>query len=133
MPSATAEAPSHLPPGLTITGDLTSEQDIVIDGSFEGQLLSPERQVTIRQSARVKGKVVAKAVTIAGAFDGTVVAAARVTVASTASVKAHLQTPSLVLADGAKFDGSVDPTRTEAAMHIAKYRQKHGETEGSDS
>lgn len=133
MPSATAEPPSHLPTGLTITGDLTSEQDIVIDGSFEGQLLSPERQVTIRQSARVKGKVVAKAVTIAGAFDGTVVAAGRVTVASTASVKAHLQTPSLVLADGATFDGSVDPNRTEAAMHIAKYRQKHGENESSDS
>ena len=129
MVSATAEAPSHLPTGLTVTGDLTSEQDIVIEGAFEGQILSPERQVTIRSSARVKGKVVANAVTIAGDFDGTVVAAGRVTLSSTASVKAHLQTPSLVLADGAKFDGSVDPNRTEAAMHVAKYRQKHGEGE----
>lgn len=129
MPSATAEAPSHLPTGLTVTGDLTSEQDIVIEGSFDGQILSPERQVTIRQSARVKGKVVAKAVTIAGDFDGTIVAAGRVSLSATATVKAHLQTPSLVLADGARFDGSVDPSRTEAAMHIAKYRQKHGENE----
>jgi cytoskeletal protein CcmA (bactofilin family) len=129
MPSATAEPPSHLPTGLTVSGDLTSDQDVVIDGSFDGQIMSPERQVTIRQSARVKGKVVAKTVTIAGDFDGTVVAAGRVTLANTASVKAHLQTPSLVLADGAKFDGSVDPSRTEAAMHIAKYRQKHGEGE----
>jgi cytoskeletal protein CcmA (bactofilin family) len=129
MSSAIAEAPSHLPTGLTVTGDLTSDQDLVIEGAFEGQIVSPERQVTIRQSGRVKGKVVAKAVSIAGNFDGTVVAAGRVTVSSTASVKAHLQTPSLVLADGAKFDGSVDPNRTEAAMHIAKYRQKHGEGE----
>jgi cytoskeletal protein CcmA (bactofilin family) len=133
MPSATAEAPSHLPAGLTVTGDLSSDQDIVIEGGFDGQIMSPERQVTIRQSARVKGKVVARAVTIAGDFDGTVIAAGRVTLAGTASVKAHLQTPSLVLADGAKFDGSVDPNRTEAAMHIAKYRQKHGENEVSAS
>ena len=133
MPSATAEAPSHLPAGLTITGELSSEQDVVIEGAFDGQIMSPARQVTIRQSANVKGKVVAQSVTIAGNFDGTVVAAARVTLAGTASVKAHLQTPSLVLAEGAKFDGSVDPSRTEAAMHIAKYRQKHGENEVSAS
>jgi cytoskeletal protein CcmA (bactofilin family) len=129
MPSATAEATSHFPAGLTVTGDLTSEQDIVIEGAFDGQINSPERQVTIRQRARVKGKVVARSVTIAGSFDGSVVAATRVTLSETADVKAHLQTPSLVLADGARFDGSVDPNRTEAAMHIAKYRQKHGEGE----
>jgi hypothetical protein len=38
-----------------------------------------------------------------------------------------------VLVDGATFDGSVDPNRTEAAMHVAKYRQKYGEHETSAS
>jgi hypothetical protein len=35
-----------------------------------------------------------------------------------------MQTPSLALAEGAQFSGSVDPSRTEAAMLVAKYRQK---------
>lgn len=99
----------------------------MIEGGFDGQITLPERQVTIRPRARVKGKVIARAVTIAGSFEGTVIAAARITLAESASVTGHLQTPSIVLTDGAKFDGSVDPNRTEAAMHIAKYRQKHGE------
>jgi cytoskeletal protein CcmA (bactofilin family) len=133
MQSAAADAPSLFPPGLTVTGDLSSEHDLVIEGGFEGQINSPERQVTMRHTARVTGKVVARSVTIAGAFDGTVIAGVRVTLSETAVVKGHLQTPSLVLVDGAKFDGSVDPNRTEAAMHVAKYRQKQGEGDASPS
>ena len=133
MHSAVAETPSLLPSGLTVTGELSSEQDVLIEGSFDGQIHTPARQVIVHRGGRVKGRIVAKTVTIAGAFDGTVVAAARVTLSESATVRAHLQTPSLVLVEGATFDGSVDPNRTEAAMHVAKYRQKHGEGEASAS
>jgi hypothetical protein len=39
-------------------------------------------------------------------------------------VRGHITTPSLLLADGATFTGSVDPERTEAAMLVARYRQQ---------
>jgi cytoskeletal protein CcmA (bactofilin family) len=116
-----------------VTGELSSEQDVLIEGRFDGQIHTPERQVIVHRSGRMTGKIVAKRVTIAGTFDGTVVAAGRVTLSESAHVRAHLQTPSLVLAEGATFDGSVDPNRTEAAMHVAKYRQKYGESETSAS
>ena len=35
-----------------------------------------------------------------------------------------MTTPAITLADGAQFTGTVDPERTESAMHVARYRAK---------
>jgi cytoskeletal protein CcmA (bactofilin family) len=121
-----AEAPSRLPAGLALTGELTSSADLLIDGTLEGQITVPERQVTINLGARVKARVLARVVTIAGRFEGSVTATERVEIEHTAHVQAHVQSPSVVLMDGAKFQGSMDPNRTEAAMLVARYRQKQG-------
>lgn len=118
------EDPSRLPAGLTVVGEIASDGDLAIDGTFDGQITLPEHNLTIGASAQVKGKILARAVTIAGRLEGAVMATERVRIETQASVYAHLQTPSVVLAEGAQFSGSVDPNRTEAAMLVARYRQK---------
>ena len=35
------EAPSYLPAGLTVTGELSSQQDVYINGTFEGVISIP--------------------------------------------------------------------------------------------
>ena len=117
---------TRLPSGLSISGELTSSEDITVMGRFEGQLIVDSNHVEIGASAVVRAKVVARAVTICGTLDGNVIATERVDVQPSASVRGHLTTPSLSLLEGARFNGSVDPTRTEAAMRVAKYRQKQG-------
>ena len=121
------EAPSRFPAGLTVNGELSSQHDIYIDGTFEGVISIPEQHLMVAASARVKARVIARAVTIAGRFEGNVTATQRVRIESSASVQGHIQTPSVELADGARFNGSVDPNRTEAAMLVAKYRQSQAE------
>jgi cytoskeletal protein CcmA (bactofilin family) len=121
-----SEAPSRLPAGLTVTGDLSSDRDLLIDGTYDGQILLPEQHLTINLSARVKARVIARVVTIAGRFEGSVTATERVEIEHTAHVHGHVQSPSVLLVDGARFQGSMDPDRTEAAMRVAKYRQKQG-------
>ena len=116
---------TRLPVGLSISADLTSNEDITVEGQFEGQITVPDHHVEIGASALVRARIVARAVTIHGTLDGTVVAAERVDVERTASVRGHLTTPSLALFEGARFTGTVDPARTEAAMRVAAYRQKH--------
>ena len=120
------EAPSRLPAGVSVTGELSSEHDLFIDGTFEGQISIPEQHLMIAASARVKARVIARAVTIAGQFDGNVTATQRVRIEPSASVQGHIQTPSVELAEGARFNGSIDPNRTEAAMLVARYRQGQG-------
>jgi cytoskeletal protein CcmA (bactofilin family) len=120
------EAPSRLPAGLTVTGEISSGLDLLIDGEFDGQISLPEHQLTINLSARVKARAIARVVTIAGRFEGSITATERVEIEHTARVQGHVQSPSVILADGAKFQGTMDPNRTEAALLVAKYRQKQG-------
>lgn len=114
-----------VPAGVSISGDLSSDEDITVDGSFDGQISAPDHHVRISPSAVVRAKVIARAVTIQGTVDGTVVAAERITVECSASVRGHLTAPSLKMIEGAVFTGTVHPSGTEAAVHVAKYRQKH--------
>ena len=116
---------TRLPAGLTIiSADLTAIEDITVEGHFEGQITVPDHHVEIGASALVRARIIARAVTIHGTLDGTIIAAERVEVERTASFKGHLTTPSLALFEGAKFNGTVDPVRTEAAMRVAAYRHK---------
>lgn len=115
---------SRLPAGLSVIGELTTTQDLTIDGFYDGQLNLNEQHLTVGASARVKGRIVARAVTVAGNVEGNIVATGSVSLLPSSVVRGHLQTPSIVMLDGARFDGTVDPSRTEAAMHVAKYRQK---------
>ena len=122
--STRADGACRLPAGLTITGDLTSDQDLTIDGAYDGQINLDDQHLTVGASAKVKGRIVARAVTVAGNVDGNIIATGSVSLLPSSVVRGHLQTPSIVMLDGARFDGTVDPSRTEAAMHVAKYRQK---------
>jgi cytoskeletal protein CcmA (bactofilin family) len=113
--------------GVSISGDLTAQEPITLHGRIDGQVTVPDHHVLIAASAVVRAKIIAHSVTVQGNVDGTIVATERVTVDASAIVKGHLMTPMLALADGAQFNGSVDPTRTEAAMQVAKYRQKQAD------
>jgi cytoskeletal protein CcmA (bactofilin family) len=119
-----AEAPSRLPAGLIVTGEITSDQDLAIEGTFDGLITIAKQHLTIGASAKVNAKIIARAVTICGKVDGNIAATERVTLDGSASVRAHIQTPSIAIVEGANFTGTVDPSRNEAAVHVAKYRQK---------
>ena len=122
--STRPDGPSRLPEGLSVTGELSSDQDLTIDGIYDGQLILTDQHLTVGASARVKGRIMARAVTVAGNVDGNIIATGSVSLLPSSTVRGHLQTPSIVMLEGARFDGTVDPSRTEAAMHVAKYRQK---------
>jgi cytoskeletal protein CcmA (bactofilin family) len=113
-----------IPRGLGIVGDLIANEDLTILGNFDGQISMPEHHLSIGAGASVKGKIVARAVTVSGALDGSILAPERIEIAPTAVVRAHLTTAKILLADGAKFQGTIDPERTEAAMHVARFRGK---------
>lgn len=113
--------------GVSVAGELYAQEDIEIHGHIDGQVNIPDHHVRVQPGAMVRAKIVASSVTISGNVDGSVTAA-RVVIEPTAVVRGHVVTPELTLREGAQFNGSVDPVRTEAAIHVAKYRQKHPDT-----
>jgi cytoskeletal protein CcmA (bactofilin family) len=116
---------TRIPSTLFVNGDLAATQDIVIDGRFDGHITVPNHHLSIGSSASVKAKIVARSVSIFGSVDGQIQASERVELLASASVRGHVVTPSILVMDGAQFTGSIDPERSEAAIHVARYRQRH--------
>lgn len=118
---------TRIPASLVVSGDLAASQDIVIDGRFDGHITVPDHHLSISSSASVTARIVARSVTIFGSVHGNILASERVELLASASVRGHVITPSIMVMDGAQFTGSIDPQRSEAAMRVAKYRQKQAE------
>jgi cytoskeletal protein CcmA (bactofilin family) len=118
---------TRFPASVIVSGDLAASQDIVIDGRFDGHIMLPNHHLSISSSASVTARIVARSVSIFGSVNGNILASERVELLASASVRGHVTTPSIMLMDGAQFTGSIDPQRTEAAMRVAKYRQKQVE------
>lgn len=121
-----ATTPTGIPAGLSISGELTASEDITIDGRVEGQITATDHHLVIGAGATINAKLIARVVIVGGTVDGNILASERVRLLASATVRGHVTTPSLFMADGAQFTGTVDPERTEAAMHVAKYRQRQG-------
>ena len=94
---------SRIGKGTKTSGKLTFRGPVKIEGEAEGEITGDD--VVIAQGAVVSARISAGKVTIAGAFNGEVTARERVELMPTARVQCTISTPSLVLNEGAQFDG----------------------------
>ena len=89
-------------------GDLTSSEDMTIDGRVEGTITLRDHCLTIGPNAEIRANIVARAVTVRGAVTGSITAGDKVVVSETGSVEGDIVSPWLALADGAVLRGRVD-------------------------
>jgi cytoskeletal protein CcmA (bactofilin family) len=109
---------------VVITGEMIADEDVVIDGTVNGQISVPQRLLTVGPAGRVKASILAKALTIMGRITGTVKAAERVDIERMAVIDAELASPIVTMADGAVFNGTIETRATDAAVSVAKYRRE---------
>jgi cytoskeletal protein CcmA (bactofilin family) len=89
---------------VTITGNVSGEGDIHLDGVVEGDLHC--RSLILGAGGRVRGNIAAEKATLAGMVDGTV-SAATLIIEKSARVKGDLAYDSLSMENGAQVDGRV--------------------------
>ena len=94
---------SKIGKGTKASGKLNFRGPVKIEGEAEGEITGDE--VIIASGAVVSARISAAKVTIAGAFSGEVTARERVELMATARAQCTINTPSLVLNEGAQFDG----------------------------
>lgn len=96
---------------ITIKGELTGNEDLTIDGKVDGKIMLKDHNLTIGANGRITAEVHAKTVVVIGEVMGNVTADDKVEVAPSGSVTGDLRAPRVVLADGARFKGSIDMDR----------------------
>lgn len=103
---------------ITINGDLTGEEDLVIEGKVEGKVTLPNSVLTIGANGTIKAEVQAKSVVVIGRVSGNVRGTERVEIQATGIVEGDVIAPRLIVAEGAVVNGSIQmTTKPGAAAH----------------
>jgi cytoskeletal protein CcmA (bactofilin family) len=92
---------------ITFSGDLTGEEDLVIEGKVEGKVSLPNSQLTIGANGTVKAEVQAKSVVVIGRVAGNVRGTERVEIQGSGVVEGDVSAPKLIVAEGAVLNGSI--------------------------
>jgi cytoskeletal protein CcmA (bactofilin family) len=105
-------------PTLVITGDVTSHEDITIHGRVKGQVHIKAGALVVAPKGTVEAKVEGLHVMIHGTLAGDVVASERLELTQTANVTGTLTTPTVVVREGATFNGMLDMDRKGARAKL---------------
>ena len=109
---------------LVIKGQVTSREDITVHGRVDGQISMVEGILLIAPTGQVDAEVDVTTVTIHGSLSGDVAANDRVELTPTATVKGTLLAPSVILREGASFNGRIEVNKKGAAKSAAKGAAK---------
>lgn len=102
-------------PGIKINGDVSGDENLIIEGSVEGKIHLPGHQVEVGKSGKVHADVVAKFIKIEGQLHGDIDGREKVIITSSGNVKGNINAPRVILEDGAIFKGSIDINPNESA------------------
>jgi cytoskeletal protein CcmA (bactofilin family) len=109
-------------PSLSITGEVTSNEDITIHGRVKGQIKMNGGALLVAPKANVEANVQGPNVTVHGALTGDI-AAQRIELTPTAAVTGTLTGNSIVMQDGATFNGVIDMDRTKMKATVKSFAQ----------
>ncbi|HSU82222.1 MAG TPA: polymer-forming cytoskeletal protein [Thermoanaerobaculia bacterium] len=95
-------------PSIFIKGDLSGEEDLIIEGRVEGKVDLKQNNVTVGQNGRVKADVIGKVVVVEGEVDGNVFAREQAILRQSGAIRGNITAPRVILEDGSRFKGSID-------------------------
>jgi cytoskeletal protein CcmA (bactofilin family) len=102
------EKQSRLGPSLRIKGEICGSEDLLIDGSVEGNVQLEKQKLTLGPTSNVTADIIAGDVIVGGSLKGNVRAKNRIEIKKDGSVTGDLTTPQISIEDGACFKGSIE-------------------------
>jgi cytoskeletal protein CcmA (bactofilin family) len=100
---------------ISIKGDLTGNEDMVIEGKVEGKVDLPNNQLTIGANGTVQAEVTAKGIIVVGRVAGNIHGIERVEIQGTGIVDGDVSAPRLIVAEGAVVNGAIKMTKSGSA------------------
>ncbi|PYT53124.1 MAG: cell shape determination protein CcmA [Acidobacteria bacterium] len=106
---ATADrATARLGASLHVKGEISGNEDLLIDGSVEGLIQLDERKLIVGTTAKVTADIIAREVVVFGNVKGNLRAKDRIEIKKDGSVNGDLTTARIMIEDGAYFKGSIE-------------------------
>ena len=99
---------SVLGPTLTFKGELSADEDLIIQATVEGTIAHHTKNLTIGEHGKVKANINAAVIVVEGTVEGDLHGDDTVIIKSTGNVTGNVRAPRITLEDGATFNGRID-------------------------
>ncbi len=107
-PTTTSSSRATIGSSITIRGDVTGEEDLLIQGRVDGSVDLKQNSVTVGREGQVKANITGRVIAVEGRVEGNLKADEQVILRSSAVVQGDITAPRVVLEDGARFRGGID-------------------------
>lgn len=99
---------SVIGPTLVFKGELSADEDLVIEGDIEGTIAHHKKHLTVGKQGRVKADIHASSVIVEGRLIGDIHSEGIVSLAKGADVRGNINCGRIIMEDGARFSGRID-------------------------
>ncbi len=99
---------SVIGPTLVFKGELSADEDLIIEGCIEGTIAHHKKHLTVGEQGRVTADIHASSVIVLGQLIGDIHSEGIVSLAKSANVKGDIFCARIVMEDGARFQGKID-------------------------
>jgi cytoskeletal protein CcmA (bactofilin family) len=106
--------------GTLVTGEASFKAMMRVDGQLSGRISSTSGTLVIGTNGRVDANIEVAVATVHGTVNGDIVATQRLELGRSAKVSGNIQTPSLMIEQGAIFEGSCKMTTVNAVAEKGK-------------
>ncbi len=107
-PKPKAGQPAVIGPSITIKGDLSGEEDLLIEGRVEGEVVLKQHRIVIGSGGRLKANIQGQKIHVDGEVEGNLLGEQEVVIRKAGRVTGNITAPRVTLEDGCKFRGNVD-------------------------
>jgi cytoskeletal protein CcmA (bactofilin family) len=115
-PQTGGKSVANIGKSIIIKGDLSGDEDLVIEGEVEGRIHLASHQLTIGANGRITAEVEAQGVVVIGRLTGNIAARERVEIQATGIVEGDIRAPKLLIQEGAIVNGRIEMTKTEVPV-----------------
>jgi cytoskeletal protein CcmA (bactofilin family) len=137
IPGAPANAPAGIRPGspvarmlaclgstIVVKGEITSDEDLQIDGKVEGPISLRGSRLTVGRTAQLNSEVDAREVIVYGNVSGNLRARDRVEIKKDGRVLGDIATARISIEDGAYFKGRIEIEHSHSSVQESKKTEE---------
>ncbi len=117
---------SVIGPTLVFKGELSADEDLIIEGQIEGTIAHHQKHLTVGKQGRVKADIHASSVIVLGQLVGDIHSKGMVSLAKGADVTGNIYCARIVMEDGARFKGKIDMGEAAKVTAMPKEPAKVG-------
>jgi cytoskeletal protein CcmA (bactofilin family) len=110
--------------GTVVTGEANFKAMMRVDGHLSGRVSSTSGTLIVGSNGRVDANIEVAVAVIHGNVNGDIIATQRLELGRSAKVNGNIQTPSLIIEQGAVFEGSCKMLQMSAAVDKNKKDKK---------